>query len=165
MNETYVECLVKSRTNVLVKLAKIVLIMLSVIFLLMFMVGMWIGFIALIVSGIGAYLAGMYSDVEYEYLYLDRELCIDRILGKSRRKRIATYSLDRIEILAPIKSWHLDNVKKRQCKTVDYSIKMEEKPDRRYVMYYEGNNKVILSPSPEMITAMRNVAPRKVFND
>lgn len=165
MNETYVECLVKSQSNIFVKLGKIVLIMLTVIFVLLAMVGFWPAFIAMIVTGVGAYFAWLYADVEYEYLYLDRELTIDRILGKSRRKRIGTYSLDRIEILAPIKSWHLDNYKNRQTKNVDYSIKVEEKPDRRYLMYYEGNLKITLSPSPEMVSAMRNVAPRKIFND
>ena len=70
-----------------------------------------------------------------------------------------------MEILAPIKSYHLDNFKNRTVKEKDYSIGYEDQPDRRYAMYYEGGEKLILSPSPEMIKIMKNVAPRKVFND
>ncbi len=78
---------------------------------------------------------------------------------------MATYSLDKVEILAPIKSYHLDNYKNRNVKQKDYSIGIEEKPDLRYAMYYEGGEKLLLSPSPEMIKIMKNVAPRKVFSD
>ena len=47
----------------------------------------------------------------------------------------------------------------------DYSIGREEQPDKRYVMYYDGNQKIILSPSEELVKAVRSVSPRKVFLD
>ena len=118
-----------------------------------------------VVTGVGAYFVNLFTDLEYEYLYLDKELVIDKVMAKSRRKRVATYSLDKVEILAPIKSYHLDNYKNRNVKQKDYSIGIEEKPDLRYAMYYEGGEKLLLSPSPEMIKIMKNVAPRKVFSD
>ena len=31
--------------------------------------------------------------MEYEYLYLDRELTIDKVMAKTRRKRVAVYQL------------------------------------------------------------------------
>ena len=86
-------------------------------------------------------------------------------MAKTRRKRVGSFSLDRIEVLAPIKSYHLDNFKNRKVKAKDYSIGEELKPDKRYVMYFEGGEKIILSPSEEMIKVMKNVAPRKIFND
>ena len=87
-------------------------------------------------------------------------------MAKSKRKRVATYQLDRVEILAPFKSYHLDNYRNRNVnKTKDYSIGEELQPDRRFIMYYEGGEKVILSPSEEMIKVMKNVAPRKIFAD
>ena len=90
---------------------------------------------------------------------------IDKIMAQTKRKRVAVYSLDSMEIFAPIKSYHLDNYKNRQVTVKDYSIGEELKPDRRYVFYYEGGQKVILSPSEEMVKAMKMKAPRKVFND
>ena len=142
--------------------------MLTVLFTLVFIVlGTVIPFIIIVpvLTGAGAYFVNMYTDLEYEYLYLDRELVVDKVMAKSKRKRVATYHLDQMEILAPIKSYHLDNYKNRNAKEIDYSIGEELKPDRRFVMYYEGGLKIILSPSEEMIKVMRNTSPRKIFAD
>ena len=78
---------------------------------------------------------------------------------------MAVYQLDKMEILAPVKSHQLDSFRNRSAKQKDYSIGLELKPDRRYAMYYEGNEKILLSPSEELVKAMKNVAPRKVFTD
>ncbi len=164
MSESYVECLVKAKASSLGKFGKIVLIMLTVVFCLVMMV-VPIALLGAVITGVGAYFVSMYTDVEYEYLYLDKELVVDKVLGKSRRKRVATYSVDRMEILAPFRSYHLDNFKNRNVKIKDYSIGEELQPDRRYAMYYEGGEKIILSPSEELVKVMKNVAPRKVFTD
>lgn len=166
MSEAYVECLVKAKPSILGKFFKYLLIMLTAaLALLMFLTMNVILMILAVVTGVGAYFVNLFTDLEYEYLYLDKELVIDKVMAKSRRKRVATYSLDKVEILAPIKSYHLDNYKNRNVKVKDYSIGIEEKPDLRYAMYYEGGEKLLLSPSPEMIKIMKNVAPRKVFSD
>lgn len=164
MSDVYVECLVQAKQSKGKKILKILLILLTVIFCLS-MVIFWPFLLAAVITGAGAYLVGLYSKVEYEYLYLDKELSIDSILAQSKRKKVATYSIDRMEIFAPINSWHLDSYKNRNVKIVDYSEGEGEIPDKRYCMYYEGGLKVILSPSENMVKALKNVAPRKVFND
>ncbi len=166
MSDAYIECLVKAKPSLVGKFFKYLLYMLTaVLVVLMFLtVNMPLSLLA-VVAGVGAYFVGMYTDLEYEYLYLDKELTIDKVMGKAKRKRVAVYQLERMEILAPIKSYHLDNFRNRQTKDRDYSIGYEEQPDLRYVMYYEGGEKLILSPSPEMIKLMKNAAPRKVFTD
>lgn len=90
---------------------------------------------------------------------------MDKVMAKSRRKRVAVFSLDKMEIVAPVKSWHLDNFKNRSDKAVDYSSGEEKQPDKRFVFYYDGQKKVIFEPNEEMIKAMQTVAPRKVFKD
>lgn len=165
MSETYVECLVKAKSNLALKLLKYLLIGLTAVFVLLMLLGVVVAILAGAVTGIGAYFLNLYSDLEYEYLYLDKELVIDKVMAKSKRKRVATYQVDRMEIMAPIHSYRLDNYKNRQVKVKDYSIGEELKPDLRYAVYYEGGEKLILSPSEQMIKAIRNVAPRKVFTD
>lgn len=165
MSETYVECLVKAKQKTGMKLLKYLLIALTVVFVLLMLMGFSLALIAAVVTGVGAYFVNLYSDLEYEYLYLDRELVIDKVMAKSKRKRVATYQLDRMEILAPIHSYQLDNYKNRQVKIKDYSIGEELKPDLRYALFYEGGEKLILSPSEEMVKAMHNAAPRKVFTN
>lgn len=164
MNETYVEWLVKRKTPAYMTLLKILTIMLTVCFVLL---GFFLlpAMIIAVLTGVAAYFVYLNSDVEYEYLYVDKELTVDKVMAKSRRKRVATYDLGKIEILAPIKSWHLDNYKNRTDKTVDYSSGEEKQPDRRFAFFYDGRQRVLIEPNEEMIKAMQTVAPRKVFKD
>ena len=165
MSDAYVECLVKVKSSVMAVLCKFFLLAIAVISFFGILIGISLAIIPCLLASLGAYFINMYADLEYEYLYLDKELVVDKIMAKSRRKRVATYRLDRMEILAPIKSYHLDNYKNRTVKEKDYSIGQVLQPDLRYAMYYEGGEKIILSPSPEMIKIMKNAAPRKVFSD
>lgn len=147
------------------KFLKILTIMLASCFVLL---GMSIFLPALILGiplAIAAYFIAMNSSIEYEYLYVDRELTVDKVMNKSKRKRIATYELERMEILAPVKSHRLDSYKNRTVKTANYGSGTEQQPDIRYAMYYEGNKKIIIEPSPELIKAIQMIAPRKVFKD
>ncbi|MCM1263376.1 MAG: DUF6106 family protein [Butyrivibrio sp.] len=167
VSETYVECLVAKKSSFFIRLLKTVLITLTVVFFLLAM-ATTLSIVALIIAvvlGIGAYFAYMNADIEYEYLYLDKEISVDRVMAKSRRKRMVSYDVNRMEILAPIKSYRLDSYKNRTMKTVDYSSGVEQQPDKRYMMVYEGNTKILLEPSMEMVKAIQNVAPRKVFTD
>jgi len=165
MNDAYIECLVKTKEKGKWKFLKVLLIMLTAVFILLSLMGVVLLFVFAIVTGVGIYFVNLQTDVEYEYLYLDKELTIDKIMAKTKRKRMGVYKLDRMEVFAPVKSYHLDNFKKRDVKVKDYSIGEELKPDRRYVFYYEGGEKVLLSPSEDLVKTMRMVAPRKVFND
>lgn len=167
VSETYVECLVAKKSSFALRLLKTLLIMFAVIFLILGMISILsiAGLIIAIVFGVGAYFAHMNADIEYEYLYLDKEISIDKVMAKSKRKRVAAYDVERMEILAPVKSYRLDSYKNREMKTVDYSSGVEEQPDKRYMMVYEGNTKIFMEPSAEMIKAIQMVAPRKVFTD
>ena len=117
------------------------------------------------VAAVGAYVAYMKADIEYEYLYVDREISIDKVMAKSRRKKAASYSLEQMEIFAPLNSHRLDSYKNRQMKTADYSSGIAAQPERRYMMVWNGDTRVILEPNAEMIKAVQSVAPRKVFTD
>ena len=154
MSDAYVECLVKAKTSLLGKFFKTLLITLTVVLVLaMFVLPplMMFALIGAILTGGGAYFVNLFTDLEYEYLYLDKELVVDKVMAKSKRKRVATY--------------HLDNYRNRTGKVKDFSIGEELKPDRRFVMFYEGGEKILLSPSEDLIKIMKNVAPRKIFSD
>ena len=163
MSETYVECLVARKSSFPLRLLKTILMMLTVCF---FIVGMMYlaALVVAIVLGVASYFAYMNADIEYEYLYLDKEISVDKVMAKSRRKKAAVYSIEKMEVLAPVKSYHLDAFRNRELKTVDYSSG-EADDKNKYVMVYEGNVKVILEPNAEMVKAIQAVAPRKVFTD
>lgn len=165
MSDAYVECLVKGKTSILMKVLKVVLILITIGFGVLGLLGKIKLLLIAIPAGIAAYFVYLNADIEYEYLYLDKEISVDKVMAKSVRKRVGTYKVDRMEIFAPIKSYHLGDFKNRMVKEVDYSGGEVNQPDDRYVLYYEGGEKLILSPSKELVNAVRNVAPRKVFLD
>ena len=80
MSETYVECLVARKPSVILSFLKILLIMLTVVFLMVG--GVFLpGLVVAIITGVGAYFATMNANIEYEYLYLDREISVDKVLS------------------------------------------------------------------------------------
>lgn len=164
MNETYVECLVKKKTPAYLAMLRMLLIMLTVCFVLMGILlipALLLG----IAFGVAAYFVHMNSNLEYEYLYVDKELTVDKIMAKTKRKRVGVFSVEKMEIVAPINSWHLDNFKNRNDKTVDYSSGEARQPDTRYVFFYEGTQKVIFEPNEELVKVLLFAAPRRAFKD
>ena len=163
--ETYVECMVKKKANGLMSALKVLLIGIAVITGLLGFMGLIVFLIIAVVAGVGAYFVSLNANLEYEYLYVDKQLTVDKIMARTRRKKVETFDLERMEILAPIKSWHLDDYKNRQLKVVDYSSGVEQQPDIRYSMIYNGEKRVIFEPNAEIVAAIKSIAPRKVFTD
>ncbi|MCD7726269.1 MAG: DUF6106 family protein [Clostridiales bacterium] len=165
MNETYVECLVAKKPSVMLSFLKVLLIMMTVVFVflgLMFVPALLVA----IVTGVGAYFATMNANVEYEYLYLDKEISVDKVMAKSRRRKAGSFLVDQMEIMAPMGSYRLDNYKNRSIKKLyDFSSGVAAQPEKRYRLIFAGDTEVILEPNAAMIKAIQTVAPRKVFTD
>ena len=154
MNESYVECLVAKKPSSAMKALQVFLIVLAVIFFLLSMLNalMWLGVAA---AGIGAYFTSLNASVEFEYLYVDKEIYRRQDFKQNQtEKRSRKFETESMEIFAPINSWHLDNMKNRQLKVTDYSSGVAGQPDRRYVMIYSGDRKIILMPSEAMVKAL-----------
>ena len=165
-DDTYVECLVSRKPSIIMRFLYFLLLMLTVFF---FLIGLTPHYVVLMAAAAGTgvlcYLAKMRTVVEFEYLYCDKEISIDKILNKCKRKKVGTFEIDKMEIFAPVNSYHLDEYRKRTVKEYDYSTAAASQPEKRYAMYYNGDSKIILEPNEELIKAIRNVAPRKVFTD
>lgn len=164
MSDIYVECLVARKPSIPLRFLKILMMMLTVVFVLIglaFTPGLFVAAVA----AVGAYFAYMNADIEYEYLYLDREISVDKVMAKSRRKKAGAFSLEQMEIFAPLNSHRLDSYRNRGGKTLDYSSGAASQPERRYMMVWNGSTKIILEPNAEMVKAVQSIAPRKVFTD
>ena len=171
-----IEVIVNRKRNPLMGVAKVLCIVLAVIFMLgglMFMgtIGLWalIPIAIGVVAMVGAWFASMNSCIDYEYSLVDRELRVAKILNKERRKAIATYDLDKMEILAPIRSHELDSYRNRQdVKECDYSTREASREATTYLCFLEGSQKLVLdidgSEGEKLLRAIRTFAPRKVFN-
>ena len=113
-------------------------------------------------SSVAAYLLKVFNYVEYEYLYIDKELQIDRILAQNSRKRMETLDLNELEVLAPIRSHELDRYRNRNVKTKDYSSGTEENNASKYMLVV-NDKQIIFEPTEEMVKTIKMFAPRKVF--
>jgi hypothetical protein len=165
MNDTYVEVLVKRKDSLVGKFLRTFTLILAAMFAIFGIILSPVIFIGAIIFGAIHYVARLRTEVEFEYLYVDKEITIDRIYGKTKRKRAEKIELERVEIIAPMNSYQLDSYKNRNIKPIDYSSQIVEQPEKRYVIYYNGVKKIIFEPNPAMLKAMQMVAPRKVFTN
>jgi len=165
MNDSVIEVLVDQKTTIGIKVLKVVLIAATV---LMVIWSLFFGFVALLIAvllGVAAYFVSMRTKVEYEYTYFDKEIDVDVIYCMQKRKKVTTYDMTKLEMLAPMGSYHLDEFKNRNYKEADYSSRKPENAQNVYVMYIGGMDKVIFEPTPELVKAIANIAPRKVFTE
>ena len=162
MNEMYYEIMVTKKASPLMKVAQIVTALLAGISAVTLVMGFFWGIVLAVVFGLACYLITLFSVVEYEYLYVDKELQIDRILGKSRRKRMETLDLKQFEILAPLRSHELDRYRNKNYKVADYSSGKDGNEAGKYMLIV-GEKKIIFEPTEELVKTMRMFAPRNVF--
>lgn len=162
MDKGYYEFLVQGKPNTGAKIGKVVLLILCIAGVgLGLLTGITILLVIGVACGVGVWLCSMYTDVEYEYLFIERELSIDKVYNKERRKHAETLSMDKVEVFAPEKSSKLDNFGNGQGKKVtDYSSADVQNGFKKYVMYYEGNRKILFSLNEEIAKYLRGKYPR-----
>ena len=169
MSDLYTEVLVKKQQTGKDKAIKGVLIFFTVLFAAAGIMMNPLILLLALVLGIVDYIFIPKLSVEFEYLYVNGELDIDRIYSQSRRKRAASYELSNMEILAPYQSHQLDSYKKNQSiKRYNYSSGIEGQGHKPYEFVISKDNTmqmVIFEPDEVMLKDIRNRAPRKVFMD
>lgn len=160
----YVECLVRRKQPLAAKIVVYFLYGLTAIFGVSALVTGFIGVMLGIITGVGGYVLNMFTNVEFEYLFIEKELQVEKVMARSKRVPMGTYEMNKIEIIAPIDSHQLDSYKNRKVKVKNFSAG-RTKPETRYAVYCEGNLKLLITPSEELYKAMWMTAPRKVFKD
>jgi hypothetical protein len=166
MNEMYAEWLVKRKTPAYMLLVKIAMVILCVIafFLATSPVLGILGVVILFAVGAGAYFVFRNSEVEFEYLYVDKQLSIDRIYGKAKRKKAWEGTIDEIQIVAPTGSTEAKDHETSNMKVLDFS---SHQPDAKtYTLISQAGStatKVIFEPNEKILKCMRMTAPRKII--
>lgn len=162
MKDVYVEWLIKRERNFVDKLVRAFSIVVLVICsLLLAFTAQVLIFVLTVAVAFFAYFAFTYTDVEYEYLYISGEFSIDRILAKSKRKRVEKIEVSKIEIVAPLNSDKLGGFAGKKYREYDYTRGIKSPDSHIFVMYYAGK-KILFEPNRELIEALRSVIPHKV---
>ncbi len=162
MNDAYVEWLVKRKTPGYVFLVKGLLIFLCIFaFFLSAMIPF--GFVILLLAIGAAYFIFPMLSVEYEYLVVNDQMSIDKIMGQKRRKRVWEGSLEQVEILAPLDSYLLKDAEKKDMKALDFSSRQPGAKVYGMICQTGGvSTKLLLEPNEKILNHLWQRAPRKV---
>ena len=103
-------------------------------------------------------------DVEYEYLYVNGELDIDAIYSRQKRKRIASYDMQELELMAPTKSHALDSyVNGHGVKIKDFTSGRPDQKSYTLVLNKEKGREIIQVEFDDVVVNdIRRISPRKV---
>lgn len=161
MSDFYTEQLVKKQAGMKELVLKALLAAVTIVSVLAVFL-FPLGFLLLLVMIVLDIFVFRNLNVEYEYLFVNGDIDIDKIMNKSRRKRVFCASAADLEILAPY-----DAVELRQyqnAKTYNYSSGSGQA--RLYAMVVAGQGelkKVIFEPNETIVEGFYVVAPRKVI--
>ena len=101
-------------------------------------------------------------DVEYEYLFVNGSLDIDKIMAKSRRKNMFSMEMTDLEMMAPSGSPELRPY--QGLKGTDYSSGMPGADTYELIVVNNGEKKkIIFEPNKAVCEGLKMLAPRKVF--
>lgn len=163
IDNSYAEHLVKRKQPAYWLAVKAGMILLFILSLLL-MARIPFGFILPVAAAAGIYLVFLNGDIEYEYLYIDRQLTVDRIAGKSRRRRAAEYDMADVEVIAPMGSDRMKEFDRQVKSTVDFSSGADGA--RTYGIIHNRSGvctRIIIEPDERMIRLMKQSLPRKFF--
>lgn len=162
MNDVYSEIMVKKPVSIGGKFLKGFLPVMTVICLIGGMM-IWPLLVGAVIFGLLTFFVAPKMDVEYEYLYVNGELDIDAIYSKQKRKRVGSYDVEELEIVAPAKSHALDSYLNNGAKVKDYTSGDEHAKSFIAVYNKDKERAVIKVELDDAILAdMRRLAPRKV---
>ena len=167
MSDLYYELLVKKNQTAKDKLTKFGLIGAIVILGVGGILLNPIFLIAAMILGIVAYFVLPSTDIEFEYLFVNGEMDVDRVMSKTKRKRAKSFSIKDAEIIASMKSHRLEYYKNNQkMKTLDFSSGDPEH-FRLAVITRDGTEPcmIIIEPDEKLTGQIKYCAPSKVFLD
>lgn len=167
MNDLYAEVLIKKQATAMDRLKKTGLIMLLALSVLISLFFDFRFLLAVAVLGVATYFLLPTFDLEYEYLLVNRELDIDKIYSRSKRKEAAQFQLEEMELFAPLNSRRMEHYNSNsRLKIRDYSSG-DDGAGIYAMIIRDGQEacKVLLEPDAQMLDILCKSFPNKVFVD
>lgn len=160
MNDIYTEQLLKKQSSSKDNRIKFILIVLTLGVVVMTLGNpLWLLGI-LIMIGVDVWVFRSLN-VEYEYLYINGNLDIDKIMSKSRRKKVFEMEINDLEVMALRGEAELKMY--QGLKVQDYSSGNTNSRQYEMIVIQNGEKKrIIFEPNDVIVDGMRMLAPRKV---
>ena len=104
-------------------------------------------------------------DLEYEYLYVNGDIDVDKIMSRQKRKKAASFDLAELEICAPTGSHELDSyLSGGNAKIADYTSGEENVKSWTVICNHNGERTgAMLELDETVIGDLWRRAPRKVI--
>ncbi len=163
MNDAYAEWLVKRKNPAYNYVLKGLLVFVSILALLFAMVNPF-GILVLVAVGAGVYFIFPTLSLEFEYLVVNDQITIDKIMGQSRRKKAWEGTMESVQIVAPVEAYQFKDLERQGMKTLDFTSHMEQA--KVYGIIYQSSGeliKILFEPNDKILQCMRQKAPRKVI--
>ena len=159
-SDFYTEQLIKKQTTGKDRMIKILLILLTVVSVLIIFIFPFGIILPVALIALDVFMFQR-MDVEYEYLFVNGDLDIDKIMHKARRKRVCSVNINDVEILAPADSG--DARQYQRAKTQDYTSASGSKNVYALVVNEKGVlKKILFEPNDTIVEGFFLMAPRKV---
>ena len=161
MSDFYTEQLVKQKTkakSTVIMAGMIAVTVLSFILVVLIPYGIIAPLVLIVVDT----QVAKRLNLEFEYLYVNGDLDIDKIMAKSRRKRIFSTNVREIEVVAPKGSVEVHQYQNLKAK--DYSSNQEGNSIYEMIVIRNGEKiRVFFEPNKTILDGIKMMAPRKVF--
>ncbi|HHW67091.1 MAG: hypothetical protein PWP07_2061 [Epulopiscium sp.] len=119
--------------------------------------------LVVIIVAYGAYWLVQRQNIEYEYSFTNGDLDIDKIINKSKRKRLISVSVKDFEAMAHVEDKDHSHELSGFEKTLDFSS--GEIKSNTYAAVFMHNNqkvKMIFEPNEEILKGIFHLIPRKL---
>lgn len=161
MNEFLIEQLVKRNQTIATTLKKAGLIAVTVLSAFLTLAIPILTVVTVILIFVDSFLFKR-MNVEYEYVYFNGDLDIDKIMNMQSRKKQFSTNIKEMEVIAPSGSPELHSY--QRLKTLDFSTLNPEDKVYEMVTSFKGETvRVLFNPNEKILNEMKNMAPRKVF--
>ena len=165
MGDFFSEWIVKRKTPQNVKVIQTLLVIVCVLSCALIIIP-YVGVLVVAVIIFLTYIYFKNNDVEWEYALVEKTMYIDKIMKKSKRKRMGEYDLAKTEVMAPEGSAYIKEYDSKNLKVMDFSSLIPE--NKKYVMVILNNNelvKLVLEPNERMLKELRDIIPRQLHMD
>lgn len=164
MNETYAEWLVKRKTPFYSHIIVGIMALITVFCIFLALTGGVVSVILMFLAGGATWLVRRNFNIEYEYLFVNAQLSVDKILGRSKRKKSWEGAVENMEVIAPSDHFALRDYANQNRKKMDFSSRLPGA--RTYtIMYQSGPDRleIIIEPDEKILKCFRQTAPRKLI--
>ena len=161
MNEFLTEQLVKRRQTTVTTMKKAGLIAVTVLSAFLALFHSLLIWVTIILAVVDAFLFKR-MNLEFEYLYFNGDLDIDKIMNMQSRKRVFSSNIKEMEVIAWSGSVELQQY--QRYKILDFSTQNPDDKVYEMVTQFKGEIvRVLFNPNEKILNEMKNMAPRKVF--